>query len=226
MKKKISVLTLILFILTSPISNAQTDLKENISFDKDAYINSKEVNKEEKQIEFQDVNPDFYDFQKSVNKQKSGRDGENSYNGFRPEPYRIFYGNKKENKENRQMAQNFPSSYDLRNHRKLTPIRNQGPNGSCWAFASYGSLESTLMPTYHDFSEKHMRNTHGYDWDPTQGGNRAVSTAYLARWSGPINESDDPYAPFEFYSNPNLIRSMDLKAVWYLPDKTSFDSNM
>ena len=64
MKKKISVLTLILFILTSPISNAQTALKENISFDKDTYINSKEVNKEEKQIEFQDINPDFYDFEK------------------------------------------------------------------------------------------------------------------------------------------------------------------
>ncbi|WP_311370382.1 lectin like domain-containing protein [Anaerococcus hydrogenalis] len=226
MKKKISVLTLILFILTSPISNAQTDLKENVSFDKDVNVNSKEANKEEKQIEFQEINPDFYDFEKSVNKQKSGKNSEKSYNGFRPEPYKIFYGNEKENKKNRQMAQNFPSSYDLRDYRKLTPIRNQGPNGSCWAFASYGSLESTLMPKYHDFSEKHMRNTHGYDWDPTQGGNRAVSTAYLARWSGPINESDDPYAPFEFYSNPNLIRSMDLKAVWYLPDKTSFDSNM
>ena len=54
------------------------------------------------------------------------------------------------------------------------------------------------MPEVHDFSEKHMRNTHSFDWAPTKGGNRSISAAYLARWSGPIDESDDPYSPFDF----------------------------
>jgi len=35
-----------------------------------------------------------------------------------------------------------PVSYDLRTLNRLTPVRNQGSCGSCWAFATYGSLES------------------------------------------------------------------------------------
>ncbi len=39
-----------------------------------------------------------------------------------------------------------PSSYDLRPTGKLTAVRDQGNCGSCWAFATYGSLESNLLP--------------------------------------------------------------------------------
>ncbi len=112
-----------------------------------------------------------------------------------------------------------PAKYDLREHGKATPVKDQGPNGSCWAFAAYGSFESTMMPKNNDFSEKHMRNTHGYDWGPKDGGTRAVSTAYLARWSGPIKESDDPYSPYDFKSPSNLTRSKDLMKAIYIPDR-------
>lgn len=114
-----------------------------------------------------------------------------------------------------------PSSYDLRDYGKVTAMRNQGPNGSCWAFASYGSLESTMLPQLNDFSEKHMRNTHGFDWGPNDGGTRAVAAAYLARWSGPIAESDDPYHPRDFRSPSGLVRTKDLMKAIYLPDARS-----
>ena len=39
-----------------------------------------------------------------------------------------------------------PTSFDLRTTGKLTPVRNQGSFGTCWSFASYGSLESCLLP--------------------------------------------------------------------------------
>ena len=38
------------------------------------------------------------------------------------------------------------ASYDLRTLGGLTSVKNQGSFGTCWAFASCGSLESGLMP--------------------------------------------------------------------------------
>ncbi len=96
------------------------------------------------------------------------------------------------------LFRSFPSSYDLRTTGKLTPVKNQSPYGTCWSFATYGSLESSLLPGENwNFSEDNMVNGHGFYSDPegpyNHGGNYDMSTAYLVRWSGPINESDDPY---------------------------------
>jgi Cysteine protease len=33
----------------------------------------------------------------------------------------------------------------------------------------------------------------GFDGTADEGGNYAMATAYLARWSGPVSESSDPY---------------------------------
>jgi len=89
----------------------------------------------------------------------------------------------------------FPKKYDLRDEGRLTPIRNQGGYGTCWAFATYGSLESCLLPRESwDFSENNMANLHGFDPKFHEGGNSLMSSAYLLRWSGPVEEKDDPYA--------------------------------
>ncbi len=87
-----------------------------------------------------------------------------------------------------------PVSYDLRAEGRLTPVRDQDPYGSCWAFATYGSLESYLMAVKaYNFSENNLMLLHGFDLGPDDGGNELISIAYLARWSGPVNEEDDPY---------------------------------
>ena len=85
--------------------------------------------------------------------------------------------------------------------RKGNDCERPGNAGACWAFATYASLESYLMPGENwDFSENNMKNLlssaypEGFDRDnPNDGGNEFMSTAYLARWSGPVAESDDPY---------------------------------
>jgi C1A family cysteine protease len=114
-----------------------------------------------------------------------------------------------------------PSAYDLRGQDKLTPIGNQGSAGSCWAFATYGSLESNLKPgETRDFSENNLKNTHGFDYAHAAGGNAFMSTAYLARWSGPVDESQDPYNPSSGVSPSGLSPAKHVQEVKFLPDRT------
>lgn len=92
----------------------------------------------------------------------------------------------------------YPARFDWRDTNSITPIKNQDVCGACWAFACCAVLESWLLindGVTWDFSENHMKNTHGFVWDHCAGGNNDIATAYLARWSGPLNESDDPYNP-------------------------------
>lgn len=158
------------------------------------------------------INPDF-------NKQRASE--ESSLDGVNADPLKIYtdYDAIDNPYPDRQMANYLPSSYDLRNEGRVTPVRNQGPNGSCWAFATYGSAESVLLPRENnDFSEKNLRNTHGYDWGPKDGGSCQISAAYLARWSGPISERDEPYSPYDFNSPINFTPIKELQSAMYIPD--------
>jgi len=90
----------------------------------------------------------------------------------------------------------YPATFDLRTSGKVSPVKDQTYFGTCWAFASMGSLESTLLPASPapDFSEKNLANLAGFDYAiPNGGGNMWMSAAYLTRWNGPVNETTDPY---------------------------------
>ncbi len=92
-----------------------------------------------------------------------------------------------------------PSSFDLRDEGRLTPVKDQDPWNTCWAFADIAALESKLMPAAPepDFSEDNVvrrtgyfaRMSQRYDW----GGWNFMAVAYFARWAGPVDESADPY---------------------------------
>ena len=89
-----------------------------------------------------------------------------------------------------------PSAYDLRTYGRVSPVKDQGAFGTCWSFATFGSLESWLlgnMSYLYDFSEDNVALTSGFDYNPYNGGGtHMMSTAYLAR-RGPVLESDDAY---------------------------------
>ncbi|MCS7232749.1 MAG: surface layer protein B, partial [Synergistetes bacterium] len=102
----------------------------------------------------------------------------------------------KHKRESFKAKVSLPSRYDLRNRGLLTSVKDQGSYGTCWAFATYGSLESHLLLRgrgSYDFSERNLINLCGYDDPWNKGGNILKSMAYLSRGSGPVPESQDPY---------------------------------
>lgn len=114
-----------------------------------------------------------------------------------------------------------PGSYDLRALGDVTSVRNQGYYGTCWAFASYASLESSLLKasnTSTDLSERNLAYRHGFDWGYSDGGNSYISEAYLSRFSGPISESDDPYR------NMGTADNVTGPAQYYVREMLRFDS--
>ena len=120
----------------------------------------------------------------------------------------------------------YPSVYDLRTLGKVTAVRDQGICGACWAFATYGSLESTLLPreTW-DFSENNMLNTNGYDVGRCDGGSDIMAMAYLARWSGPVNEQADPYALDGLFSPPSLKDRKHSQGMFIIPPRKDYTDN-
>ena len=89
-----------------------------------------------------------------------------------------------------------PASFDLRDAGKLSLVRDQGRYGTCWAFASLASLESSLLPgAATDYSENNLAQRSGFALGYDSGGNSFMAAAYLLRWDGPVAEADDPYAP-------------------------------
>ena len=98
-------------------------------------------------------------------------------------------------RQSAQAAGVYPALYDLRPLNSLTPVRDQGAHGTCWAFATYGSMESVLMPGEpRDFSENNLANNAGYPANPMDtGGDSLMAMAYFARWNGPVDETDDAY---------------------------------
>ena len=129
----------------------------------------------------------------------------------------------------RASGSELPAVYDLRNEGKVTDAKNQGKDGSCWAFSSMASLESYILGAEgksYDFSENNMKNLvsknypEGFDLTSDDGGNAFISAAYLSRWSGPVNEFEDPYSESSAYSPTGLPVQKHVQEVLFLPGRT------
>ena len=95
------------------------------------------------------------------------------------------------------------SYFNLVDYGLVSPVRNQGTMGSCWAFATAGSLESAFLKASNktavlDISENNMQNIllkyskWGVD-DSIEGVYLTDACTYLTSWIGITNSEDDSY---------------------------------
>jgi C1A family cysteine protease len=139
---------------------------------------------------------------------------------------------------NQVAADSLPSSYDLRTANRVTPVKDQGACQASWAFAALSSEESALMPVsagtaIPNFSENNLKNLHGFDFGPCSGGNGLMASAYLARWAGPVKETDDPYSfntanPSATTSNspPGLPVQKHVQDINFYPAQVTREANI
>ena len=171
------------------------------------------------------VNPEFMSHLKSYAKGEVQSMTEDGYPlGLIPAPIKLSHLQSQfVSSEDQSVI--LPVSYDLRVTGRVTPVRDQFNCGSCWALASYSSLESSYMPTESlDFSENNLKNMHGFDISCCDGGDHYMTIAYLARWGGPVYESDDPYSIANCTSPAPTSRRHFQEAI-FIPDRTSSLNN-
>ncbi len=194
------------------------------------------------------LNPEFLQWQEdqqsvSVNSHvynvNSSASGKTYAKGYIPSPVNRSHLSASTPKVNAGIynvkASALPSAYDLRTYSKVTPVRDQNPYGTCWAFASIGAIESNYLSqglsssSNIDLSELHLSwfaykdpergnsftiSQSGYYYTNSTvlnyGGNVDISIAYLSRMAGPVKESSMPYLSAQF------VRS-DAKPSDYFP---------
>lgn len=112
------------------------------------------------------------------------------------------------------VVDNLPSKFDLRDWGWVTPVKDQGQMGSCWAFSGAAAMESALFKSTgieFDISENNIQNNeliysiYG-DTRDYEGGNGFDSLGYALSWKGIIPEDEDVY---DEYGKSSMVIDSD-----------------
>jgi C1A family cysteine protease len=146
---------------------------------------------------------DFVEYQREIS--SSGRAGAASVSAYGPggcipSPVDLSHLRSADYSSLRRGAGGLPRKFDLREEGGVTPAGDQMNYNVCWAFTSMGSLESIYLRTTGnalDLSELHIANaayndSQPFDGSVSDGGYDNHSVAVLARWDGPVLQSDIP----------------------------------
>ena len=133
-----------------------------------------------------ELNPEFV---KALERKNNKQSEINDLGGI-PYPVNLSYTAFKGNAEAK-----FPSKYDLRDYGVVAPVELQS-SGGCWAYSGMSTVESRLLflgEGAYDFSDNNLKYCHGFFDSRSTNGNAWMISAYFARQSGPLLETQDPY---------------------------------
>ncbi len=107
-----------------------------------------------------------------------------------------------------------PSSFDWRTQGKVTPVKNQGSCGSCWAFGTMGSYEAAIMVgggPEENLSEQYLLdcNSHGYS---CSGGWWVFDDMY----NGVPKESCYPYVAYKQSCQSGCTKYYPMDSWYYV----------
>lgn len=103
-----------------------------------------------------------------------------------------------------------PSRFDLREDSRVSAIRDQGDESTCWAYAAIGALESSTLPEKsYEFSPDDLINNKGYSYADKDGGDYSLAAGYFLSWKGPKQSSEESEASvhvqgLKFYSSDDI----------------------
>jgi C1A family cysteine protease len=143
-----------------------------------------------------------------------------------PNPVQMKLGGAAQSRASLRLSP-LPSSYLLGDYGRLSPVKDQDPYNTCWAFANVAALESALLPGGSwDLSEDNLVTRAGFSVPGGRyggGGYDAMAVAYFVRWAGPVTEADDPY-PSPVAPAVNHVQT-HVQDVVMLPGRSSVTDN-
>jgi hypothetical protein len=116
-------------------------------------------------------------------------------------------------------AGDLPRRFDWRDQAQLTPPKQQGSCGSCWAFSHVGVLESAIAikdKKLVDLSEQYMLSCNPYGW----GCNGGYFNHQMHINPGAVPESEFPYAGQKLACKNNLSHPYRLDSWAFLPSSS------
>ena len=125
-----------------------------------------------------------------------------------------------------------PSRYDLRTVGEVTPVKDQGQSGNCWAFATMATLESAILKATGKtviLSEGNLKNLAnkysdiGWDYETNNGGMYPFVYGYLTSWAGPVLATLDPTDDWDVIA-PIINSAVHVQNILFL-QRTSFTDN-
>jgi C1A family cysteine protease/uncharacterized membrane protein len=189
------------------------------------------------------INPEFIRWQERAGDHRATAVGTPSEGGYIPEPVDWSHLGRASYPQVGSRAMPLaplalPAKFDLRSvagKDYVTPIRDQGRWGTCWAFGTLASLESSqlireggsLITTWgDDLSEAYVawftyKDTVPFTLDSSyspfdRGGNFGMTTALLTRRTGPTDEASWPYSRLSNSTSPPLPNSADYQRRLYV----------
>ena len=125
-----------------------------------------------------------------------------------------------------------PQKYDLRTLNQVTPVKDQGRSGNCWAFATMATLESAILKATGKkviLSEGNLKNLAniysdiGWRYETNNGGMYPFVYGYLTSWAGPVLASLDPTDDWDVIA-PIINSAVHVQNILFL-QRTSFTDN-